>query len=230
MLSRHWLVLALLLAPALASADDDEVMNHPVFVAAHPDMYWRQLGQEALKAGDAREAYGHFRKSAGYADKASQAMVAEMLWNGSGVSQDRPLAYAWMDLAGERGYRDLVVAREKYWAALTPSERERAVAVGDKVYAEFGDAVAKPRMNTELQRERRKVTGSRLGHVGSVRIPGSIDARGTHPVMDAASLGDVTQAAVLFADKYWVPELYWQWQDEMWKRGESAQGAAPRTP
>ena len=208
MLSRHWLVLALLLAPALASADDDEVMNHPVFVAAHPDMYWRQLGQEALKAGDAREAYGHFRKSAGYADKASQAMVAEMLWNGQGTDQDRALAYAWMDLAAERGYEGFVGHHERYWKALDEAERASALEVGQTVYARYGDQASEPRLAAVLRRERARQAGSRTGFTGALKIyiPGP---GGDYLQIDGSTYYD---------ERYWEPAKYRALQDSIWER------------
>ncbi len=44
---------------------------------------------------------------------ALQALMAEMLWQGShDPPQDRAAAYAWMDLAAERGYPELLRQRE----------------------------------------------------------------------------------------------------------------------
>lgn len=218
-LARHLLAFFLLVAPALAFAGNDDLITNGSFLRAHPDMYWRALGQDALAEGREREAFDHLRKSARYADKVSQAMVAEMIWNGRGVARDRALAYAWMDLASERGYKPLVIVREQYWAALSATEQARAVDVGEKVFAEFGDKVAQPRMNRELLRGSKQVTGSRVGHVGSVRIPGSLQSKGSLAVMDAADLGNVTNGAVFYQDKFWKPELYWQWQDSLWQEG-----------
>ena len=215
---RHALIFVLFATiPFGVLADAGEVTADHGFIAGHPDMYWRAVGQEALADGEARDAFDHFRKAARYADKASQAMVAEMLWTGNGVARDRAAAYAWIDLASERGYTKLLVVREKYWSELTPAERERAVKVGEDVYAEFGDSVAKPRMSAELQRARKRVTGSRLGHVGTLRTAQGSNARGTFPVMDLASLAGVVDGGNLYADKYWVPEQYWKWHDDMWK-------------
>ncbi|HGM5925234.1 TPA: hypothetical protein ACKP5H_003249 [Stenotrophomonas maltophilia] len=53
-----------------------------------------------------------------------------MLWNGQGGPADRALGYAWMDLAAERGTEWLVAQRERFWEALSPDERERAVREG----------------------------------------------------------------------------------------------------
>ena len=88
----------------LACAQHEDVTQNSGFIKAHPDMYWHALGQRALKRNRLGEAFYDFRRSARYADKASQVAVAAMLWNGWGVAKDRPLAYAWADLAAERGY------------------------------------------------------------------------------------------------------------------------------
>src|SRR5690606_37356868 len=101
---------------------------------------------------------------------ASQAMVGEMLWKGQGTPVDRPLAYAWMDLAAERGYRGFLGFRERYWEQLDEVEREQAVSQGQAVYARYGDAVAQPRIAAVLRRARSQVTGSRTGFVGSLKI------------------------------------------------------------
>lgn len=216
-----YVVLSVLVwgAPSIA-AEGEDVTRERGFIEAHPDMYWRELGQQSLKMGRSRDALSNFRKSASYADKASQAMVAEMLWNGTGVAQDRALAYAWIDLAAERGYRDLLAVREKYWSALTPDEQIRAVEVGQKVYDEFGDTVAKPRMNRELTRARGQITGSRLGRVGTLSIPKSIAPKVQDAGMDAVNVGGI-DGSIYFADKYWKPELYWKWQDAQWNEGGS---------
>ena len=224
LISKVSLLLVGVLACGSGLAMNEDVTARRGFVAAHPDMYWRTLAQDDVSAGRLPQAFERFRRSAHYADKASQAMVAEMLWKGEGVAQNRPLAYAWMDLAAERGYKDLLVVREQYWAGLTVDERARAIEVGAEVYAEFGDDVAKPRMARELQRARSNITGSRLGRVGTLVIPGSLNEHGTNSAdstVDGSSFGHVTDGSIYFADKYWVPKLYWEWQDTQWSEGGS---------
>jgi TPR repeat protein len=80
---------------------DDEISSTEGFLNGHPDQRWRRMGLSAYDRkvfGFARE---YFRRAARYADKASQAMYAQMLWDGQGGAVDRPLAYAWMDLAAD---------------------------------------------------------------------------------------------------------------------------------
>src|SRR5690606_3408590 len=96
--------------------------------------------------------------------------LAEMLWEGDGVPRDRAQAYAWSDLAAERGWPDLLGKRERYWNQLDAAERERAIEVGLPLLREYGDDVAKPRIDTKLRQARRRITGSRVGHVGNLTI------------------------------------------------------------
>src|SRR5690554_4984638 len=132
------------LAQTGGAVDEDLLINSAGFLAAHPDLNNRHRGMQAYEDGRHQAALTYFRRGARYADKASQAMVAEMLWKGEGGERDPALAYAWMDLAAERGYPGFTVLRERYWAQLDQRQRQEAVARGEQVYAEYGDAVAQP--------------------------------------------------------------------------------------
>ncbi|PKL95119.1 MAG: hypothetical protein CVV18_06685 [Gammaproteobacteria bacterium HGW-Gammaproteobacteria-8] len=184
---------------------DDEISSTEGFLNGHPDQRWRRMGLSAYDRkvfGFARE---YFRRAARYADKASQAMYAQMLWDGQGGAVDRPLAYAWMDLAAERGYRSFVAFRESYWSQLSPVEREQAVSVGQAVYDQYGDAVAQPRLESVMRRERLKTTGSHTGF-----------DRGASVYM-ATSTGQRIRVHRFWDARYWQPEEYWDWQAEVWE-------------
>lgn len=188
-------------------AGDPRVIATEGFLAAHPDLRWRRAGLESHVAGRNGEALASFQRAARYADKPSQAMVAEMFWDGIGTPMDRPLAYAWMDIAAERAYPRFLAKREQYWNALTEEERARALEVGRAVYDEYRDEVAKERLERVLRRERRNVTGSRVGSVGNLQvvIPGP---GGNSITIDGSRYYD---------KKYWEPARYWAWQDGIWK-------------
>lgn len=202
--------LLLGLLPALLLAKDEggprpEVLTES-FLAYHPDLKFRMEGMAALEDGLPEAAFGAFKSAAKYADKASQAAVAEMLWTGKGTAQNRPLAYAWMDLAAERGYQTFIGLREHYWKQLSADEQKLAVEVGGSVYAEYGDAVAKPRIEKKLRQGRGKITGSRVGFVGAlqIHIPGPA---GWMKV----------DGSTYYADHYWRPTDYFAWQDQIWR-------------
>lgn len=188
------------------SVDEELVLNSDGFLAAHPDLDNRRRGMEAYEAGRHGQALTYFRRAARHADKPSQAMVAEMLWNGEGEARDPALAYAWMDLAAERGYPDFTIIRERYWMELDDAQRRDAVARGEGVYAEYGDEAARPRIDAVLRRERRRTTGSRTGFVGALRVhvPGP---GGQMQSIDGSRFYD---------PKFWDPDLYQAWHDAIW--------------
>jgi uncharacterized protein len=194
-------------APARDPAEDGLLVSAG-YLAHHPDIDNRMRGMRAYRAGEHGTAMAHFRRAAYFADKPSQAMVAEMLWEGAGAAQDRALAYAWMDLAAERGYAGFLGLRERYWLALTDAERARAVEEGRAVYARFGDAAAKPRIDARLRLGLREATGSRTGFTGAltIEIPG--------PDGNSISIPGST----FYDRRYWDPKAYWAWQDAVWMK------------
>jgi hypothetical protein len=211
------LVLGLALALAVpATAQDGEpggvdrqaIMNSEGFLAAHPDLRWRREGVGALEQGQGQEAATYFRRAARYGDKPSQAMLAELYWTGmAGVPRDRAEAYAWMDLAAERGYTLFIAKREQYWSALSKEKQARAIEVGRPLFDEFRDAEAKPRLARVLKRERRNTTGSRTGFVGALTIT----------VPGPGGLPQTIMGSQYYDDQFWEPEKYWAWQDRTWK-------------
>ncbi len=184
----------------------NEITQSSGFLSGHPDLRWRTSGTKSYGDGRFEEALKEFKRAARHADKISQAMVAEMYWRGEGTEVDRALAYAWIDLAAERGYKDLLAKREAYWNKLSPDEREQALAKGEAVYAEYGDAVAKPRIEAALRRARSATTGSRTGAVGALRIRIS-DGFGGYMEVDGSDY---------YASKYWEPREYFEWHERLW--------------
>ena len=193
---------------SLASGLQPPFTQRESFVRSHPDLYWRNKGIAAYEQNRATDAITAFRRAARYADKPSQAMIAQMLWLGDGVPMDRVMGYVWADLAAERGYPAFIATREKFWHELDRDEQRQAVVVGQAVFDEYGDEVAKKREDKALLLARRQITGSRTGHVGalivSLRLP-----NGDFETVDGA---------LYYADKYWKPEQYWEWQDSLFEK------------
>lgn len=177
------------------------------FLSSHPDIRWRREGLYSYNRKEYDIAVAQFLRAARHADKPSQAVVADMYWRGEGVPQDRPLGYAWMDLAAERMYPVFLGYRESYWSALSPAEREQAIERGQALLAEYGDDVAKPRLEKALRRGARP-TGSRTGFTGALTI-----IPNTGPL---AGTGMTLSGSEYYARKYWEPAQYWQLQDEIW--------------
>lgn len=196
--------------PGLAMSDYDIVMSES-FMRAHPDLLYRLRGLGALQRGEGSQAEAYFRRAARNADKLSQAFLAQMLWDGRGIAQDRALAYAWMDLAAERGTPPLVVERERYWSALDAGERERALREGKAIYAEYGDEVAQPRLETSMRlAQKEKVGGHTSNRTTAVEL-----CVGDWRIADSQFVCKKSVSADRFyQDRYWKPADYWQWQEQ----------------
>lgn len=186
---------------------DNPLLMTTGFLEHHQDMKYRLLGLEAYKQKRHADAFQYFRRASFFADKPSQGMIAEMYWNGEGTPRDPVQAYAWMDLAAERGYMGFVGLRERYWKALSEAERARALEEGQAVYARFGDAAAKPRYEHQLRIGKREMTGSRTGFNRGVQIqiPGPEGSQS----IDGSKFYD---------DRYWDAKKYWAWQDKIWAK------------
>lgn len=200
-----------LLSPAIEAqkrpTSDDIILSSESFLASHPDLRFRIRAMEAMKNDKPKEAFALFQRSAYYADKPSQAMIATMYWEGSGVTADRALAYVWMDLAAERRYPDLLAQREHYWAILTPEERERAVEEGQAIYARYGDDVAQNRIDLILRRDRRSSAAGRTGYTGNMQIE--------IPVPGGSIMVPAHQ---FFDERFWKPSEYHQWHESVWRQ------------
>jgi hypothetical protein len=189
-----------------AQAQDARSLEYELAFRGHPDLEYRMFGVERFRRGQYDEAMTLLRRAARFGDKPSQGLIAEMYASGHGVPVNIARAYAWMDLAAERGYKDFVIRRERYWARMGEADRARAVAEGQAIYAEFGDAVAKPRFAEQLRKASKEGVGSRTGFAGSVKV--------TVP----SAFGDQTlDAAQLRSFDYWDPKKYWALQDALWK-------------
>lgn len=212
MLKNIWLVLFLSMPPsasAVSSLSEDEqlIVYSNTFLNAHPDLKYRSIGMENFAKECYKEAFHYFKLGAYYADKPSQGMVAEMYWKGLGVDVDRAEAYAWMDLAAERFYKDLIIERERYWSELTPAERELSIEKGQRIYKKYGDEVAQRRLKNVLERNRRYVTGSRTGYIGVLKI--YVNGPNGLPV---PINGDE-----YYSDKFWKMDEYLKWQSTTWQ-------------
>src|SRR3546814_3259451 len=138
------------------------------FRTGHPDVRWRREALHSYSRQEYDIALDQFLRAARYGDKPAQAMLAEMYWKATGVAQDRPRGYAWMDIAAERRFPNFVILRERYWSSLDARERERAIDVGRPLMDESGDDSAGPRRAQVLRRDKPVSPGSRLGFVGQL--------------------------------------------------------------
>ena len=240
-----WAALVGLLAgwPALSMASDPpatlsaaeqkrlEVVQHvladPTVSWRHLDLRYRELGADAYKTGDKPRALSMFIQASRYGDKPSQAMVAAMYWNGEGTEVDRPRAYAWMDLAADRGYQDLILQREAYWARLNEAEREQALRIGQDVYAEYSDELARKRLNLQLASQKSQPLGSHAGYVGTGIVIKSL--AGLFPFAGRAGVfvdidADPYKLSDYYSNAIWSTDDYLRIKDLQWRLKGPLQG------
>lgn len=217
------LMVGTLAAPAGLAGPLDSPQRTNGFLEFHPDMANREMAVDAYRRGKYEIAADLFQRAARYADKGSQAMLAEMYWKGEGVPQDRALAYAWSDLAAERGYPELLAIRENYWRQMDSAEQARAIAEGQAIYARYGDAVAKPRLAALLRRGLEQATGSHIGYISflAVASPKQKNKGGDHNgviIEPKDMIGDAVAGDTYYAPKYWNPQAYFALQDVVWNK------------
>ena len=189
----------------------EAALSSDTFQAHHPDIRWQQRGVRHYRQQRFGAAERAFLEGAQYADKASQAMLAQMYWCGEGVEQDKARTYAWMDLAAERGYPVFLVEREKMWRLLDQTDQARALQMGSRLYAAYRDDIAKPRLARRLKAGRiRTFTGSHAGYNAGIRAAteradGSLDL-------------NMTSTASHLDSRFWNPKPYWRTVDTAWNR------------
>jgi hypothetical protein len=129
-----------------------------------------------------------------------------MHWHGVGAAADHARAYVWADVAAERGYRDLLLVREKMWQEMDAGQRARALLLGEEMYAQYGDAAAKPRMEWAMRKALASATGSRVGATTD-RI---------EILEHGATAGLGLSARDFHERERWRAETYWREQDRQW--------------
>jgi hypothetical protein len=223
------LIVALITLNACAGIDSldrppraigGDVWNSVHFRKAHPDLVHRLKGQAHYEEGEFEQALVEFTEAARFGDKLAQAMVAEIHWDGHGVGIDRSLAYAWMDLAAERGFIAFVAKRERFWQALDAAERVHALELGTSLYGTYGDQIALARMRGKL---RGGLSGSLAakpglgGGRGTVILPGSASSvRVVGGVAGAAPIvtgGEQIEFGTYYAREFWRLDRYIAWHD-----------------
>lgn len=204
--------------PKMISAD---LWDSEHFRKAHPDLVHRLHAQRHFEDGEFDEALVGFTQAASFGDKLSQAMLAEMYWEGHGGRVDRSLAYAWMDLAAERGFVAFVAKRERFWESLDTDERERALQLGVSLYETHGDDVALVRMQGVLKRGLSGSVAARPGMGGgrgSVILPGKGGrvevATGVPGAAPFVSGGVQMEFGAYYAREFWRLDRYVAWHHQ----------------
>lgn len=211
------------------TVDTDKMAMHDYdalvkMAANHPNELYRVYANKAAANGNWADAARNFRIAARYADKYSQHRLSMQYWHGVGVGTDRVEAYIWADLAAERGYPQFLAIREKMWAELTPQQQAEVPKRGQKVFDEYADVVAKPRVERAIAQGLRQRTGSHTGFDAGLIIssigPGN---------QLFGSVGGVSLKTMYDASRT-DPKKYWAFEDMVWKNGLVKVGEIENVP
>jgi uncharacterized protein len=197
----------------------------------HPDLHGQFQGILRYEKGDYAGAMKYFLVGARYADKVSQLSIGLLYLNGQGVAKDPATAYAWIALSAERNYPQFVATRDSILAQLNPQQRAQGSDILKPLMAEYGDAVAKPRLIAQLQQEKLHMTGSSLGFDDSLAAytlaqfssqltwgAAGLDPGDPMPRCDLGAVegGVITGCGDFWADNRWNSAAYFKATDRLW--------------
>lgn len=195
--------------------------------SGHPDQTGEFQGLLHFSKGDYAGAMKDFLLGAKYADKLSQLCIGLMYLNGNGVQKDPVTAYAWFALAAERNYPNFVATRDQTWARLNTDQRKQAMALAKKLSSEYGDAVAKPRMATQLRQDMLQDTESRTGYddglvqsfkPGNDKLDDLFGAEATNACMVTSIAGaPLSGCHDILANDPLKPSEYFRSRDAAWR-------------
>ncbi|MEM9302154.1 MAG: hypothetical protein AAGE01_08595 [Pseudomonadota bacterium] len=140
----------------------------PVF--ATPDQADMIRASRSLQDGFEKDAFDKFKRAARLGNKEAQKNLGLMYIKGMGVEKSWPRAHAWLRMAASRGDAQYRAAKDEVWGALRDDEKEMAEAYYQELREEYGDAAALERRERWVRRQKREVTGSRLGTIGALRV------------------------------------------------------------
>lgn len=212
---RAWSVVLAVVFGIAASANADAARQEYSDSSVHYDQVFRWRAMAAFEQGDVASAIRNFERAARYADKPSQFALGVIHMKGDGVPRDRALAFAWLDVAAERGYEEIVEQRDLLWAQMTDGERAAGKFLSARLFKTYGDDKAKPRHRSKTL----AALQHSLGKSKSVRD----DVIVTDMMNCSAGLVDLTRGNAcserdFFASRF-DPDRYWRVQDAAWGRG-----------
>ena len=183
----------------------------------HPDQFGEFTGLRHYAHHKYKDAMKYFEIGAYYADKLSQLSIGLMYLNGEGVRKDPVKAYAWLSVAAERDYPDFVATRDRLKLTLTPEQLQEAEAERKTLDARYGDAVAKPRMVSQLHLGQMQLTGSRTGFDSGVSQVSTKPSCGPSVVVGGNETPNAGCAGSINAKSRWEPKEYFASRDAEWK-------------
>lgn len=161
-------LFALLMLSLASTAAAEERLSYADNTPGHKIM---ALGHSAFRAGRYQVALQNYQRAAYWGDKFGHYNVGVMHYHGQGTEQDVPRAWAWLELAAEREYPQMREVADLLWGRLIDEQKAegRRILINELIEV-YGDEAAIRRTSRRMNRERRKIAGSRVGHVGALQV------------------------------------------------------------
>lgn len=159
------LVCAGLVTPVAAEESPQRDPGLGLGYGEHVPSAWEmRQGRHKYQSGNFTAAFWHYMNAAVWADKFAQYNIGVMYLRGEGVEFDAVRGWAWLELAAERGYPDMVQAADQLYELLDAEQRAEGERIlREELLPDYGDATRVPATARRMERELRKATGSRTG-------------------------------------------------------------------
>ena len=136
-----------------------------------PGSYFEYRARSYLKHDELAAALGMYKLAAYWGNKYAQYNIGILFFfGGKSIAPDRPRAAAWLRMAAGSQQPGMADTFQKVSQSLTPAEHAQADAVWNELQAKYAGTLTRQRAITRYQTERRNVTGSRVGFVGSLTL------------------------------------------------------------
>lgn len=164
------LLLLLALVPWLPAGADPLDVTLP-----SPDLVLVERAVKAYLDESYIDALAYYRRAAKYGHKEAQMRVGTIHYAGLAGEPNPVLAQAWLRLSAAHGNPRYRKASDDLYKALSDTEQESADAKYEELKTEYGDLAALQRRDRWSRRQKRELTGSRVGATASqvqISLPG----------------------------------------------------------
>lgn len=165
-----WLTLFFVAIPWMQAGADPIDVTLP-----SPDLVLVERAVKAYLDESYVDALAYYRRAAKYGHKEAQMRVGTIHYAGLAGESNPVLAQAWLRLSAAHGNPRYRKASDDLYKALTESQQDSANAYYEELKEEYGDLAALQRRDRWSRRQKRELTGSRVGATASqvqISLPG----------------------------------------------------------
>lgn len=140
-----------------------------------PDLVLVERAVKAYLDESYIDALAYYRRAAKYGHKESQMRVGTIHYAGLAGESNPVLAQAWLRLSAAHGNPRYRKASDDLYQSLSEAQQDMADARYEELKAEYGDLAALERRARWSRRQKRELTGSRVGATASqvqISLPG----------------------------------------------------------